>query len=163
MAAFESLSAESRYRRFFSPLQDLSDTTLDYLTRIDYRDHFAWVALDGPADAEHLVGVARYVRLDDPTTAEAAVTVSDPYQGRGLGHLLLAALVDEARQHGITCFKGDVLAENEAMQSVLERAGAQFALSEAGVIRFELDLPAAIDRQVVIDPSPGAGTPPTRP
>lgn len=139
--AFEELSPESRYRRFFSPLHDLSPETLDYLTQIDYRDHFAWVALDRHGGGVRLAGVARYVRLGDADAAEAAVTVIDLYQGRGLGHLLLAALVVEALEWGITRFEGDVLSDNHAMQNVLARAGARLHPADGGVTRFEIDLP----------------------
>ena len=45
-AGFERLSPESRYRRFFSPLPELSGRQLDYLTRVDHHDHEALVALD---------------------------------------------------------------------------------------------------------------------
>jgi hypothetical protein len=39
------LSEESRYRRFFSPVKELSEKTLAYLTEVDYVDHFAWIAI----------------------------------------------------------------------------------------------------------------------
>src|SRR3954471_23337993 len=40
------LSPESRYRRFFASVTDLSARDLDYLTRVDHHDHEALVALD---------------------------------------------------------------------------------------------------------------------
>src|SRR3979411_1595327 len=39
------MSPESRYRRFFAPITQLSDEQLAYLTEIDYKDHFAWIGL----------------------------------------------------------------------------------------------------------------------
>ena len=63
---FEQLSAESRYRRFLSPLKQLSSSELAYLTEIDHKDHDALIALS--AD-NGLVGVARYVRLADQPEA----------------------------------------------------------------------------------------------
>ena len=61
-AGFERLSPESRYRRFFSPLPDLTGRQLDYLTRVDHHDHEALVALD--ADSGDGVAVARFVRVE---------------------------------------------------------------------------------------------------
>jgi len=145
VAAFERLSPESRYRRFFSPVEELSSDVLDYLTRIDYVNHFAWVALAGEPGKDDLVGISRYVRLDDPAAAEGAVTVVDEYQARGLGTLLLAALVLRAVEHGIARLEGDVLAENQAMQHVLRGAGAHLHTGDAGVMRFEMDLPERSD------------------
>src|SRR5438105_1313676 len=163
--AFGRLSPESRYRRFFAPLQALPDQLLDYLTSIDYVDHFAWAALaDGPGtvlggsrrhclgDTPHPpgggpigVGVSRYVRLADPEAAEMAVTVVDDWQGKGLGRILLDALVLEALENGITRFEGDVLVENRPMQEMLRRTGARFRPEGAGVLRFSIDLPVHRD------------------
>src|SRR3712207_5498465 len=42
---FERLSPESRYRRFFTPMNTMSQSLLDYLTSMDYVNHFAWAAL----------------------------------------------------------------------------------------------------------------------
>ena len=143
--AFERLSPESRYRRFFAPLRTMAEPLLDYLTAIDYVDHFAWAALarrPGGASEPMGVGVSRYIRLDDPTAAEVAVTVVDDWQGRGLGRILLDALVLEALQNGITRFEGDVLAENRPMQELLRRTGAVFRPEEPGILRFSIDLPA---------------------
>lgn len=142
---FERLSPESRYRRFFSPMRTLSESLLDYLTSMDYVDHFAWAALSaepGP-DGEPLgLGVARYFRLDDPVAAEMAVTVVDDWQGKGLGRILLDALVLEALENGITRLEGDVLVENRPMQEMLRRTGATFWAEGGGVLRFSIDLPA---------------------
>jgi acetyltransferase len=144
VAAFDSLSPESRYQRFFSPVTELTPDSLAYLTELDYQRHFAWVALAGQGPGTCLAGVARYVRRLEAPTAEAAVTVLDPYQGRGLGSLLLDALTTEARRHGITRFEGDVLAENDAVRAMLSRAGARLPRGESGVLHFELDLPVQL-------------------
>ena len=142
---FERLSPESRYRRFFGPVKVLSDSLLDYLTSIDYVNHFAWAALSadpGPFGDPQGLGVARYIRLSDPVAAEMAVTVVDDWQGRGLGRVLLDALVLEALENGITRFEGDVLVENRPMQEMLRRTGARFRSDSPGVLRFSIDLPA---------------------
>ena len=54
----ENMSPESRYRRFFAPIDHFSDEQLAYLTEIDYQDHFAWLAFlpdlpGSPASAWH--------------------------------------------------------------------------------------------------------------
>lgn len=142
---FERLSPESRYRRFFTPMNVMSKSLLDYLTSMDYVDHFAWAALSadpGPDGELKGLGVSRYIRLKDPTAAEMAVTVVDDWQGKGLGRILLDALVLEALENGITRFEGDVLVENRAMQEMLRRTGATFRPEGGGVLRFSIDLPA---------------------
>lgn len=109
-AGFEALSPESRYRRFFAGMNRLSATDLRYLTEVDHEDHEAVVAFDpegGP------VGVARYVRTDDPEEAEVAVAVVDAWQGRGAATALLERLTERARENGIERFVASVLEENE--------------------------------------------------
>src|SRR4051794_6238221 len=44
--AFERLSPETRYRRFFGPVNELSPRILDHLTLVDHADHEALVAVD---------------------------------------------------------------------------------------------------------------------
>jgi RimJ/RimL family protein N-acetyltransferase len=153
--AFDRLSPESRYRRFFAPLQTMSGPLLDRLTAIDSVDNFAWAALaadPGPDGRPVGIGVSRYVRLPDPVAAEMAVTVVDDWQGRGLGRILLDALVLEALGNGITRFEGDVLVENRPMQELLRRTGARFRPEGPGVLRFSIDLSAARDEVLRDDP-----------
>ena len=84
--AFARLSEQSRYQRFMSAINELSESQLRYLTEVDHHDHEALIAFDREGGLG--VGVGRYVRLDDGTSAEAAVTVVDEWQGRGLGTAL---------------------------------------------------------------------------
>lgn len=141
---FERLSEESRYRRFLSPVSELSEAMLAYLTEIDYVDHFAWVA--APADRpEYGIGVARYVRLkDEPSVAEAAVTVVDEFHGRGLGSILLGLLGAQAAEAGITAFRAYVLEDNAPMRELLESLGAVAKHDSPGLLVF--DVPIDLER-----------------
>ena len=139
---FERLSPQSRYRRFLAPMEDLSEPMLRYLTEVDHHDHEAIGAID-PVSG-HGIGIARYVRLEDrPDAAEAAVTVADDWQGRGLGTLLLGALADRARDEGIRTFTGVILAANQEMLEVLEPvARVRVVDREAGTIAVEAEVPS---------------------
>ena len=57
-AAFERLSEDSRYRRFFATKNELSRADLAYLVDVDHKDHEAIIAID-PSSGE-MLGVARY-------------------------------------------------------------------------------------------------------
>src|SRR5688500_7802015 len=84
------LSPESRFRRFFHHVDHLSDAQLRYLTEVDFKDHFAWLAVLPDLPGEPGVGVGRWIRTkDDPAVAEGAVTVVDQFQNRGLGKTFL--------------------------------------------------------------------------
>jgi GNAT superfamily N-acetyltransferase len=136
------LSPRSRYLRFHTSIEELTDEQLTYLTEIDYCNHMAWVALD-PDDVEAPgLGVARYVRLaDDPTVAEAAVTVIDAYQGRGLGTILLRELATTAIQNGIRTLRNYVLTDNESMIEIIDQIGAQRSEIAPGVLQVDVALP----------------------
>jgi GNAT superfamily N-acetyltransferase len=132
--AFERLSPESRYARFMTPKTRLSDAELDYLTETDGYDHVALVAL-----RKHLVttteglGVARFVRLvEEPDTAEPAVTVIDDYQGVGLGSILLQRLIEAAWERDVRWFRSELLAENKASRKMMESLSPEVRFESQG-------------------------------
>ena len=141
-AGFEQLSAQSRHLRFISAPTKLSDQDLEYLTNLDYRNHFAWVAFASDEPGSPGIGVARYIRDPAaPTTAEVAVTVTDRFQRRGLGTLLTRLLAEVAAANGITTFVNYVLWENADVVAQLTSEGARVSCDEPGVARVELDIP----------------------
>lgn len=138
---FELLSRRSRYLRFHADLEQLTPQQLAYLTEVDHEDHEAWIALDPADPGSPGMGVARYVRLsEEPHIAEAAVTVLDQHQGKGLGTLLLRTLAEQARMHGVEVFRSYVLAENAVMLETLEALGGEPTGVEADVVEVDLAL-----------------------
>jgi GNAT superfamily N-acetyltransferase len=69
-----------------------------------------------------LAAEARYVPIGGGT-AELALTVADGYQGAGLGHLLLEALVQRAREDGLRRLRAIVLLDNKPMLRLLQHYG----------------------------------------
>jgi GNAT superfamily N-acetyltransferase len=139
---FERLGPESRYRRFLTPMRELGEKAVRYMTELDHHDHEAMIALD--ERGEEGLGDAFYVR--DPTrpdTAEVAVTVVDAWQGRGLGTLLLEAISARARDEGIRTFTALVLARNEEMLHLFERLGpVRIVDRAAGTVELEVAIPS---------------------
>jgi GNAT superfamily N-acetyltransferase len=138
--AFERLSEQSRYQRFMTAISELSESQLHYLTEVDHHDHEALIAVDSATGDG--VGVARYVRLEDGTSAEAAVTVIDDWQGCGLGTALCQLLAERAREEGIERFTALLLATNDQMHDVLSSLGPAHVISrDAGTVEVEVRLP----------------------
>jgi GNAT superfamily N-acetyltransferase len=142
---FQRLGERSRYRRFLSPHEHLSEAELRYFTEVDHHDHEALIAID--PDSHEGVGVARYVRsTSEPSAAELAVAVVDDWQGRGVGGRLAAALADRAREEGITSFTALVLADNQLMLNLLhdhDLGRVRVLHSELGTVELTVDLPEA--------------------
>jgi RimJ/RimL family protein N-acetyltransferase len=138
-AAFERLSARSRFLRFFSPLPRLTTGMLNGLMDVDHSRHVALVAVHDQA----CIGVVRYV-VDrrDPTLADFAITVIDAHQGRGLGRALTAAIARVAYARGVRRLTLDVHPENHVMQRLAHSLGAQLRPHD-GALSGTLRLPLA--------------------
>ncbi len=133
---FEQLSVQSRYLRFMRPIPALLEDDLKFFTEIDYVNHMAWGVLRRAPTGDQGIGVARYVRYPrNPKCAEAAVTIIDEFQHRGIGTLLIGALYWSALNSGIESFEGYILAENERMMRLLRILNAEVAFEQHGVVR----------------------------
>jgi acetyltransferase len=123
-AFFGGLTAAGRYDRFMSPMRSLPPELVKRFTNIDYTDHLALVAETFEGGREVVVAEARYARLAaDPTAAEFAVSVAEPWQGNGLARLLLAKLACRAAGSGIGRIVGETLATNARMLHLARKAG----------------------------------------
>jgi acetate---CoA ligase (ADP-forming) len=118
LAFLASLSERSLYLRFHGIRRvdrELAESLLD-------PDWIETGSLAGWLD-DRVVGIANYVRLRNPSAAEAAFVVADDEQGRGIGTRLLEQLAARAAETGIARFVAEVMAENRAMLSVFTGAG----------------------------------------
>jgi GNAT superfamily N-acetyltransferase len=102
---------ETLFRRFNTPMTELSDEYSHYLTHVDYKTHLALVAID--PKARMIVAVARYIVPEGEELGEVAIIVGDPYQGQGLATALLKQLLDAAKQRGIKGFEAYVQLDND--------------------------------------------------
>jgi RimJ/RimL family protein N-acetyltransferase len=137
--AFEQLSETSRYRRFFMVKPRLSEQGLAFFTDVDHHDHEALVAV-APGSGQ-LVGVARFIRNPaEPDQAEAALTVIDSWQQRGLGTALLRELAQRAAEEGIRHFTAEILAENRPMLMLARRLGPAETTHEGTTVSARIDL-----------------------
>ena len=108
-------SPQTIYYRFSRYLRELSPEMLAGLTQIDYDREIALAALN-PSDAgEKMLAVARLYGEPGDKAAEFSVVVGDPWQGKGIGALLLERLVSIARDRKIKSVWGLIQRENTTM------------------------------------------------
>jgi len=146
---FERLSAESRYRRFLTPMARLSPRMLRYLTEVDHHDHEALVAES--AEGSEPVGVARYIRhANDPEAAEVAVAVVDDWQGNGAGTALLRHLAARAADEGVERFTATCLATNTDVLELFEDvAPTRVVNTDSGLAEVEVELSTREERPLL--------------
>ncbi|MFN2320561.1 MAG: GNAT family N-acetyltransferase, partial [Dermatophilaceae bacterium] len=129
-------SDESIYYRFFAPLKRLPPKDLHRFTHVDYVDRVALVA----TVRDDIVGIGRYDRVS-PTSAEVAFNISDHFQGRGIGSVMLEHLAAIAEEDGITRFVAEVLPQNRKMLAVFSEAGYVVSRRfEDGVVSVSFDI-----------------------
>jgi acetyl coenzyme A synthetase (ADP forming)-like protein len=132
-----NMSTESSYFRFFRVKRQLEPEELEDFTHLDYDEQMAFVAI---VDGE-LVGIGRYNAKDCPDGfAEAAFTVADDMQGKGIGTLLVYRIAAYARAHEVSGFRAHVIADNHAMMRVFRNAGFSMHRDvDQGVYTIEID------------------------
>jgi RimJ/RimL family protein N-acetyltransferase len=151
-------SRETVFRRFFTTRNPSADSAR-FLTEVDYVDHFAWVAVD---EKDVPVGGVSYVRSTaDVAQAEISFSITDEFQGRGLGTVFMAAIAVAARHNGVSRFTAEVLAENAPMRAILTRAGIVWEPEEDGIVhgvcpvpdpaRFDMDERTAAELGALVD------------
>ncbi|MBS1786464.1 MAG: GNAT family N-acetyltransferase [Acidobacteria bacterium] len=124
VALFNRCSPETIRYRFLRMVTCLTESQLDQLVAVDQRSHVALVITQGENAEEKIIAVGRYFVMEKrPTVAEVSFLVEDALQRRGIGTILLDALAEIAREHGINRFAADVLADNRLMLSVFRKAG----------------------------------------
>jgi GNAT superfamily N-acetyltransferase len=112
----ETLSPRSRRFRFLEAVNSPNETMLRQLTAIDPATDAAFVALVAVGAEKREIGVARFSTRPDGTDCEFAVTVSDEWQNKGLGTLLMQRLIVVARARGIEAMHSSDASDNDMMQ-----------------------------------------------
>jgi len=122
-----TLSERSVYLRYFCSLSLSARVEHERLVRIcfgSYDRGFALVAERKNPDngMREVIGVGRFSAINRGE-AEAAVLVSDRWQGKGLGTELLAGVARVARQEKFRQLCGEILRDNLPTQAIFKKVG----------------------------------------
>jgi acetyltransferase len=133
-------SENTLYFRYFKLIRKFTHEMLIRFTQNDYDREIGLMAIGQPPGPEVMMGVSRLVMDPDRETAEFAVIVGDPYQGKGLGPKLVESIIDIAREQGVKLLSGEVLAENQPMLEMVKRLGFSLRREEGNYYRIEMAL-----------------------
>ncbi len=143
----QTLSEQSVYLRYFHMMNLDQRTAHERLTRICFIDYDREMALvaerRNPDTGEtEIMGVGRLSRSGNRADeAEFAILVADPFQGRGLGTLLLEKLLEVGREEGLRRITADILFDNRAMQQISRKLGFHLRRdTEDMVVKADLEL-----------------------
>jgi len=131
------LARETRRRRFFAPIHQLSPEQLERLTSTATADDLNLLALDSSGK---IIGMSQCAVTDDGE-AEFAVVVADAWQRRGLGTTLLRLLLEHARSRHLVSLAGFVFADNQAMLGLAAKLGLSLVRdADPTLVRVEIAL-----------------------
>lgn len=138
-----SLTEATLYQRFMHIIKRIPHEERQTYLDVDYEGNLGIVLETCKAELEpEIVGVAHYFL--DPATrlADVAFLVRDPWQGKGLGTILVQEMMSLARAREIDGFTADVLASNRAMLHLFHKAGLVVeSVIEGEVCRLKMHWP----------------------
>ncbi len=95
---FANFSKQTLYFRFFGYIKDITHDMLTRFTQIDYNREMALIGEIVEEGKTKMIGVSRIVSDLENHTAEFAIVVADPWQGKGVGAHLMDKILEVARK-----------------------------------------------------------------
>jgi len=112
---YYSLPKEDILSRFFCQKTIFARAEMESRSHVDYVNDLTLVAVVGEFGFGRVVAVAESMKLPDQNLAEVAFSVSEEYQGKGLGRFFLKKLAAVARENGIGGLMAYTFPSNKAM------------------------------------------------
>ena len=125
-AMHDRCTAESRYQRYFTPMNEWRE---DNLRRVSGGHRGATLVVTDEDDVVIALGNVFPMGPEDNDTAEIAVIVDDGWHGAGVGLLLTEHLIGVARQMGFAKLIAYVLADNRPMLGLLHRTALEWSVT----------------------------------
>jgi acetyltransferase len=122
-AFLQKCSSETIFFRYFRYIKQWTHEMLIRFTQNDYDREVGIMAVGQPPGPEVMMGVSRLFMAADRSSAEFAIIVGDPWQGKGLGPKLVEQVIAIARDQGVKVLVGDVLTQNQPMLELAKKVG----------------------------------------
>ena len=134
-----SCSTRSLWMRFLSPFSATPETARRFCN-INPDEEVAVVAELTENGRKRLIAIARLIKCGDTDEAEYAVIVTDAWQQKTLGRMLLETCLDLARHLGIRVVNAETLQENFPMTKVLNHCRFRMNAKERNMLLMSLAL-----------------------
>ena len=112
---YYTLPKEDVLTRFFGQKNVFARAETEARSHVDYINDLTLVAVAGDVDFGRIVAVAESMKLVNKNMAEVAFSVSEDFQGKGLGTLFLKKLASAARENNIAGLVAYTVPSNKAM------------------------------------------------
>lgn len=112
---YYNLPKEDIITRFFGQKTIFARAEMETRFNVDYVKNLTLVAVVGEFGFGRVVGVGESMKLENENIAEVAFSVSEDYQGKGLGKLFLKKLAAVARENGLAGLMAYTFPSNKAM------------------------------------------------
>ena len=120
---FYSLPRDEAYIRFLSTMKVFPHYDVQRMVDIDYHREMSIVGLAGDADAQRVIGIAQFMRDDEPTSAEVDFAVHPDYGRMGIASFLVQRIAEIARAKGILILTAYITPGNERVFGVFQKLG----------------------------------------
>ena len=139
------MSDRSRYLRFFSAFREPPESVVKQLSAVDGHDHIGWGAILLDGDENPPIAAAHAIRsTEGDTKGELAIAVLDDYHGLGLARMLIAAVMCDCLNEGLTSLEMHVLPENRAAANLALALGGERASAIDSVNHYNLNVQTAL-------------------
>jgi acyl-CoA hydrolase/GNAT superfamily N-acetyltransferase len=112
---FYNLPKEDILTRFFGQKTIFARAETESRSHVDYVNDLTLIAVVGEFGFGRIVGVAESMKLDKQNIAEVAFSISEDYQGKGLGTFFIKKLAAVARESGLAGLMAYTFPSNKAM------------------------------------------------
>lgn len=136
------LSPEMRSLRFLGLIREPCPDVARKLTDLDPRRAAGFIAVVTEAGRERQVAAAHFYISQAGDSCDCSVTVSDEWQQRGIGSLLMGVLIAAARERGIRHLRAFAPANSDGSHSLAARLGfkRRLDLHDPAVEAYHLEL-----------------------
>ncbi len=123
-----TLSEQTVYYYYFGFFKLDNRIAHERLMRICFNDYDREIALvvELTTPEKHrrrIIGIGRLIKTPRLDEAEFAILITDGWQGKGLGTVLLKQLVEIGKKEGLTRITAEIIPDNLAMQRASKKSG----------------------------------------